>query len=178
MSRIGKKHIILTKETKVHLEDQKIKITGPKGELSYIVPESIQVKAENNTIILRKKHESKTAQQLHGLSRSIINNIVIGVNQGFEKRLAMQGVGYRCQMENEKLILNVGYSHPVTIIPPKDINIKVEKNGNILVSGINKEIVGEIAAKIRSVRPPEPYKGKGIRYVDENVQRKVGKAGK
>lgn len=178
MSRIGKKQIILTKETEVHIENQKIKISGPKGELSYIIPESIQVEPENNKITLRKKYESKKAQQLHGLSRSIINNMVTGVNQGFEKRLAIQGVGYRCQMEDEKLILNVGYSHPVTIIPPSNISIQVEKNGNICVSGINKEIVGQIAAKIRSVRPPEPYKGKGIRYINEDIQRKVGKAGK
>nr|QCI08252.1 ribosomal protein L6 [Pterothamnion crispum] len=180
MSRIGKKIIVLPKGIKAHIEASIIHISGPKGNLSHKVSNLIKVNlnTDNSTIKLTTIQDNKKAQEIHGLSRSIINNMVIGVSKGFEKKLNIQGVGYRSQNVDNNLILNVGYSHPVNIIPPKDISIKVENNINITVSGINKETVGQIAAKIRAVRPPEPYKGKGIRYQNEKVRRKVGKAGK
>lgn len=180
MSRIGKKIITLTKEIKAKIDDSIVHISGPKGNLSHNLSDLIQIilNEDQNTITLKTKNNTKKAHELHGLSRSIINNMVIGVSQGFEKKLIIQGVGYRSQTEGKNLILNVGYSHPVNIIPPEHISIKVENNTNITISGINKEVVGQIAAKIRSVRPPEPYKGKGIRYENEIVRRKVGKAGK
>jgi len=178
MSRIGKKEIVLPKNIETSINNSIIYISGPKGKLSYEISNLINIDYKNNKIKLTKKINTKNAQAIHGLSRSIINNMVIGVSKGFEKKLVIQGVGYRSQMEGKILILNVGYSHIVKIEPPKNITIKVENNINISVSGINKEIVGQIAAKIRAVRPPEPYKGKGIKYLEENIKRKVGKAGK
>lgn len=178
MSRIGKKEIVIPKEITININKTCINIKGPKGELSYYVSDLINVIHENNTITLTRNHDSKKSRSIHGLSRSIIYNMVHGVYQGFEKKLIIEGVGYRSQNDGKNLILNVGYSHPITIIPPKDITIKVENNTSISILGINKETVGQIAAQIRSVRPPEPYKGKGIRYIEEIVKRKVGKAGK
>ncbi len=178
MSRIGKKEIIIPENVKVIINNNEIKVKSNQGELNYNISNLINVEVINDKIQLKAKSASKKAQALHGLSRSIINNMIIGVSQGFEKKLIIQGVGYRSQMEAKSLILNMGYSHPVKIVPPKDINIKVENNTQITVSGTNKETVGQIAAKIRAVRPPEPYKGKGIKYSDEVINRKVGKAGK
>ncbi|NET50024.1 MAG: 50S ribosomal protein L6, partial [Merismopedia sp. SIO2A8] len=137
-----------------------------------------QDEQEGEKIVVERRNESRIARQRHGLSRTLIANMIEGVSKGFEKRLSIQGVGYRAQVQGRNLILNVGYSKPVEIVPPEGIQVKVENNTNVIVSGINKEIVGDIAAKIRSVRPPEPYKGKGIRYADEKVRRKAGKAGK
>lgn len=180
MSRIGKKIIKLPKEIKAKFEKSEIHISGPKGSLNQTISPVIQVNidSKNNTIQIIKLEETKQAQALHGLYRSIINNMVIGVSQGFEKKLVINGVGYRSQNEQKNLILNVGYSHPITIQPPKNIQIIANNSTNITVSGINKETVGQIAAKIRATRPPEPYKGKGIRYENEIVRKKVGKAGK
>jgi len=180
MSRIGKKIIVLPPEIQAKIENSCIFISGPKGELQHHISPEIEVNLNNSdkTIKIKKLNNTKQAQALHGLYRSIINNMVIGVSKGFEKKLIINGVGYRSQNEGNNLILNVGYSHPINIKPPNDINIKVENNINITVSGINKETVGQIAAKIRATRPPEPYKGKGIRYSNEIIRRKVGKAGK
>jgi large subunit ribosomal protein L6 len=182
MSRIGKQAIILSNQIHVIIKENIITIEGPKGKLSQQISALINVSSEklDNSQILSivTKNNSKESQQLHGLFRTLINNMVIGVTQGFFKFLEIQGVGYRSQMDGQKLILNVGYSHPVVITPPNEIFIKVENNTNIIVSGINKEIVGQIASKIRAIRPPEPYKGKGIRYKGEIVKKKVGKAGK
>nr|WGH13785.1 ribosomal protein L6 [Lophurella pseudocorticata] len=178
MSRIGKKEIIIPDNIQVTLNNCQILVKGTKGELSYNISELIEIEATKSRIKLTKKNCTQKAQAIHGLSRSIINNMIIGVSQGFEKKLIIQGVGYRSQMEGKNLILNMGYSHPVKIEPPQDISIKVENNTNIFISGINKETVGQITARIRSVKPPEPYKGKGIRYENEVVKRKVGKAGK
>lgn len=178
MSRIGKKNILLSKEVKAVIDRCNVAIHGPKGKLYFTLNNLITIEQIDNNLQLSQINHSKKAQELYGLSRTIINNMVIGVSQGFQKELTIQGVGYRAQMNGNNLILNVGYSHPVNINPPKDINIKVENNTKIIVSGINKELVGQIAAQIRSIRPPEPYKGKGIRYINENVKRKVGKAGK
>nr|QCI04428.1 ribosomal protein L6 [Antithamnion hubbsii] len=180
MSRIGKKIILLPKEITATIDNSTIHIKGPKGELSQQISKliAIDLNSQEGTIKLIRKDNTKKCQALHGLYRSLINNMVIGVSKGFQKKLTIQGVGYRSQTEGKNLILNVGYSHPVNIIPPNNISIKVENNTNLTISGINKETVGQIAATIRAIRPPEPYKGKGIRYEDEKVRRKVGKAGK
>nr|WMP12316.1 50S ribosomal protein L6 [Laurencia verruciformis] len=178
MSRIGKKEIIIPNSTEVEINQSNIRVKGPKGELRYELTKSISIKQQKNYLQLTKNDDTKKTRELYGLSRSIINNMVLGVSEGFEKKLVIQGVGYRSQIENNNLILNVGYSHPVCIEAPNGINIKVENNTNISISGINKERVGQIAATIRNVRPPEPYKGKGIKYENEVIRRKVGKAGK
>nr|QCI07893.1 ribosomal protein L6 [Pleonosporium borreri] len=178
MSRIGKKEIKLPPGIHIIIENNNISIKGPKGELNYKYSDLIEIIQLDNIIKLKKIENTKTAQEIHGLSRSIINNMVIGVSQGFEKKLIIEGIGYRGQLEDKNLILNLGYSHPITIEPPMNIFINVENSTNISITGINKQTVGEIAAKIRSMRPPEPYKGKGIRYIDEIVRKKVGKAGK
>lgn len=178
MSRIGKKEIIVPGNTIVEIDKLHIKIEGPKGKICYKIPESIQVAREGNRLKLYKIAETRQTRAIYGLSRSLINNMIIGVSTGFEKKLIVQGVGYRAQLEGENLILNVGYSHPVTIKPLKGIRIQVENNTSIIVNGINKETVGQVAATIRDVRKPEPYKGKGIRYSNEFIRRKVGKAGK
>nr|YP_009391906.1 ribosomal protein L6 [Acrosorium ciliolatum]ARW60050.1 ribosomal protein L6 [Acrosorium ciliolatum] len=178
MSRIGKKEIIVPKNIETNIDKSTISISGKKGKLSYNVSNSIKIETQNNRIKLIKQDNTKKAQAIYGLSRSIINNMVIGVSQGFTKQLIIQGVGYRAQMEGKSLILNVGYSHPVKIQPPNNIEIKVENNTSITIHGINKEIVGQTAAKIRAIRPPEPYKGKGIKYENETIRRKIGKAGK
>ncbi|NEP02155.1 MAG: 50S ribosomal protein L6 [Symploca sp. SIO2E9] len=178
MSRIGKRPIDIPSKVTVTIDGQHVTVKGPKGELDRVVSEQIKVEQEGEKILVERRNESRTARQRHGLSRTLIANMVEGVSKGFEKRLSIQGVGYRAQVQGRNLILNVGYSKPVEIVPPEGIQVKVENNTNLIVSGINKETVGDIAAKIRSVRPPEPYKGKGIRYADEKVRRKAGKAGK
>ena len=179
MSRIGKTPIILHPKVNIKIKDNYILISGPKGELKYSVPKNIKIIEQQKKLIIQRKDESKNAKALHGLSRTIINNMVIGVSQGFCKILKIQGVGYRAQIDNQNnLILNVGYSHPINIITPPEINIEVENNTLIKIKGIDKAYIGELAAKIRSIRPPEIYKGKGIRYDDEIIKKKIGKAGK
>lgn len=178
MSRIGKKAIKLLRDTDVNINNSIITVKGPKGKLSYSLSKLIGIEQNNLELKLYKLKDNKKSKELYGLSRTIINNMVIGVSEGFSKKLEIQGVGYRSQMEERNLVLNVGYSHPVIIEPPEEIYIKVENNTQITVFGINKEIVGQVAARIRNVRPPEPYKGKGIRYAGERIRRKVGKAGK
>nr|QVY58169.1 50S ribosomal protein L6 [Eucheuma denticulatum] len=178
MSRIGKKNILLSKEITASIEKSTITISGPKGVLSYQLSPTISITQYGNELKLYCKDKTQGSQAFYGLSRSIINNMVIGVSKGFNKTLEIQGVGYRCQMDGNDLVLNIGYSHPIIIKPPKNINIHIEDNTKINISGIDKERVGQLAAKIRKTRPPEPYKGKGIRYLNEQVKRKVGKAGK
>nr|YP_009257586.1 50S ribosomal protein L6 [Coeloseira compressa]ANH09669.1 50S ribosomal protein L6 [Coeloseira compressa] len=178
MSRIGKQPIIMPDKVKAKIESLYINIEGPKGRLKYKIPEGISLKYENNTLQVCKIENNKKTKSLYGLARTIISNMVIGVNKGFYKKLEIQGVGYRSQIQGNNLILNVGYSHQIEISPPKDISISVENNTLITVHGINKTTVGQIAAQIRSIRKPEPYKGKGIRYINEKVRRKIGKAGK
>lgn len=178
MSRIGKKEIYVPKDTKIIIDNSLIIVKGNKGEMSYELPKEIKVFQEGDKLIVQKKNQTKESQALHGLSRSIINNMAIGVSEGFSKKLIIQGVGYRAQMDGKNLILNLGYSHVVEIKPPEDIIIQTEGNTTIIILGISKEKVGQIAARIRSTRPPEPYKGKGIRYENETIRRKIGKAGK
>jgi large subunit ribosomal protein L6 len=178
MSRIGKRPIPVPAKVDVKIDGQAVTVKGPKGELSRVLPAEVEVTQDNGTLVVSRRSESRAARQRHGLSRTLVFNMVEGVSQGFQKRLEIQGVGYRAQVQGRNLVLSVGYSHPVQIEPPDGIQLAVENNTNVIVSGINKEDVGNTAAKIRAVRPPEPYKGKGIRYAGEIVRRKAGKAGK
>nr|YP_009392532.1 ribosomal protein L6 [Caloglossa monosticha]ARW61094.1 ribosomal protein L6 [Caloglossa monosticha] len=178
MSRIGKKEIIIPNNVKIEIDELKISTEGPNGKLSYSIPKFIVLEHINNRLKVKTTSNEKKIQALYGLYRSIINNMVLGVSQRFEKKLIISGVGYRSYLEGNRLVLNLGYSHPIYIETPENISIEVENNTNILVSGIDKQLVGETAAKIRSMRPPEPYKGKGIKYANESIKRKVGKAGK
>lgn len=178
MSRIGKLPIPIPDKVNVTIEGQAVTVKGPKGELSRELTPEVVIEQADNVISVTRRNESRVARQRHGLSRTLVANMVEGVSKGFEKKLQIQGVGYRAQVQGRNLILNVGYSNPVTIEPPEGVQVAVESNTNVTVSGINKEVVGNTAARIRAVRPPEPYKGKGIRYADEYIRRKVGKAGK
>jgi len=180
MSRIGKQSIEVPQKVKVKLEKQKIFVEGPKGSLSRILPSVIccTLDADKNQLFLEKAEETRLAQALYGLSRTLVANMVTGVSDGFSKKLQISGVGYRAQLEGNDLILNMGYSHPVKMSPPSGVSITLEGQTTIIVSGIALDTVGEFAAKIRSVRPPEPYKGKGIAYDGEFIRRKAGKTGK
>ena len=178
MSRIGKRPITVPNQVTVTIDGRHVAVKGPKGSLARDLPSLIEVEQDGNTINVLRINESRPARQLHGLSRTLVSNMVEGVSQGFQKRLQIQGVGYRAQAQGSKLILNVGYSKPVEMTMPEGIQVAVERNTEVTVSGIDKEIVGNVAAKIRDVRPPEPYKGKGIRYFGEVIRRKAGKAGK
>ena len=178
MSRIGKLAITIPSGVNVKLDNQVLTVKGKHGELTHNIPSGILVLVEETCIKVTKEVDSRLNRQKYGLTRTLINNMIIGVSQKFERRLQMLGVGYRSQVEGSKLTLNVGLSHPVTFTAPSNIAFQVEGNTNIIVSGIDKEKVGLLASQIRSVRPPEPYKGKGIRYLDEKVLRKAGKSGK
>jgi large subunit ribosomal protein L6 len=178
MSRIGKRPISIPNKVTVSIDGQAVAVKGPKGELSRVLPSEVEVVQEGETILVKRRDDSRVARQRHGLSRTLVANMVEGVSQGFQRQLEIIGVGYRAQMQGKNLILNVGYSNPVQIEPPDGIQMAVENNTNVIVTGIDKEIVGNTAARIRAVRPPEPYKGKGIRYAGEVVKRKAGKAGK
>jgi large subunit ribosomal protein L6 len=178
MSRIGKRPITIPDKVTVTLQGQQVTVKGPKGELTRVLPPEVVVVQENGIVQVNRRNESRPARQRHGLCRTLVANMVEGVHQGFQRRLEIQGVGYRAQVQGRNLQLNVGYSNPVIIEPPEGVQVAVENNTNVTVSGINKEVVGNTAAQIRAVRPPEPYKGKGIRYAGESVRRKVGKTGK
>lgn len=178
MSRIGKIPVKIPDKINVLLESNLLTIKGPKGQLSKSLPNTIIVIKEENTIQVSAANKSIKSQQLYGLYRGLIANMIVGVTEGFKKKLNLQGVGYRSQVQGKKLILNVGFSHSVEIDTPEGIDISVEANTSILISGLDKELVGQVAANIRAIRPPEPYKGKGIRYDGEFVRQKVGKAGK
>lgn len=178
MSRIGKRPISIPGKVTVAIDGQSVSVKGPKGELFRVLPNEVTVVQEGETLLVNRVDDSRPARQRHGLSRTLVSNMVEGVSQGFQKKLEIQGVGYRAQVQGQTLTLNMGYSHPVKIEPPDGIQFVVENNVNVTVSGIDKEIVGNTAAQIRAVRPPEPYKGKGIRYAGEVVRRKAGKAGK
>ncbi|MGK7877749.1 MAG: 50S ribosomal protein L6 [Xenococcaceae cyanobacterium] len=178
MSRIGKRPITIPNKVTVEIKGQHVAVKGPKGSLERVLPSQVRVEKDGETLRVLRQDDSRTARERHGLSRTLLSNMVEGVSKGFEKRLQIQGVGYRAQAQGKKLTLNVGYSQPVEMNMPEGIQVAVEKNTAVIVSGFNKEIVGNIAAQIRAVRPPEPYKGKGIRYLGEYVRRKAGKAGK
>lgn len=178
MSRIGKKPVPVPSGVSVSIDSQSVVVKGPKGELSRTLPGEVSLTQEGETIVVSRQDDSRTARSRHGLSRTLVSNMVEGVSTGFEKRLEIKGVGYRAAVKGKTLTLNLGYSHPVEFDPPAGIEFKVENNTNVIVTGIDKELVGTVAAKIRDARPPEPYKGKGVRYLGEMVRRKAGKAGK
>jgi large subunit ribosomal protein L6 len=180
MSRIGKQAISIPEKVKVKLDGQKISVDGPKGSLSRILPSLVCCTMDENgqQLNIEKTQDTKISQALFGLSRTLVANMVTGVSTGFEKKLQITGVGYRAQLDGKDLVLNMGYSHPVKMITPSELAVKVESPTSVVVSGMQKEMVGEFAAKIRSVRPPEPYKGKGIAYDGEIIRRKAGKTGK
>lgn len=177
MSRIGKRPISIPSKVEVTIDGQHVAVKGPKGTLSRVLPSEVAVEQEGGIISVNRRDDSRPARQRHGLCRTLVSNMVEGVSTGFQKRLEIQGVGYRAAVQGKTLVLNVGYSKPVEIQPPDGITVAVENNTNVIVSGIDKEVVGNTAARIRAVRPPEVYKGKGIRYAGEVVRRKVGKAG-
>lgn len=176
MSRIGKRPIELPSEVQVTRENGKIKITGPKGSLECNIPRGIEVKEENNRLVVECVTSDRKGKALHGLTRTLLANMVTGVTAGYEKALEISGVGYRAELGQGVLKLSLGYSHPVEYPIPEGINIRVDRQVNIVVSGINKELVGRVAAEIRAFKEPEPYKGKGIKYVGEKIIRKAGKA--
>lgn len=174
MSRVGKKPIKIPENVEVKIEGQKVIIKGPKGELFLEIRPEIGIKIKDKEIKIFLKKETKKSKAFWGTTRALLANTILGVTEGFEKKLEIQGLGYRAKLEDQNLVLQVGFTHPVKIRCPEGIKISVEKN-IITVSGIDKELVGQTAAEIRRVRPPEPYKGKGIRYLGEQVRRKVGK---
>jgi len=175
MSRIGKQPIAVPDGVEISIEPELVKVKGPKGELEERVSRQIGVAQENGEILVTRSTDRGEHRALHGLTRSLIANMVEGVTNGFEKRLEIQGVGYRAQLQGQKLVLALGYSHPVELDAPAGIDFEVPQPTRVVVRGISKQAVGEIAAIIRKQRPPEPYKGKGIRYEGEHVARKVGK---
>lgn len=178
MSRIGKRPISIPNKVTVAIDGQSVTVKGPKGELSRVLPDEVEVVQEGEQVLVNRRDDSRVARQRHGLSRTLVANMVEGVSQGFQRRLEITGVGYRAQVQGKNLTLNMGYSHPVNIEPPDGIQFAVENNTSVIVTGIDKEIVGNTAARIRAVRAPEPYKGKGIRYAGEVIKRKAGKSGK
>ena len=175
MSRIGKQPIELPSGVNVAISSGRVQVNGPLGELSQNVPARMQIEQDDGSLVVKRPTERGDDRALHGLTRSLIANMVEGVTKGFEKRLELQGVGYRATLRGTDLELNVGFSHPVVVKPPQGISFEVPDATSVLVKGIDKQQVGEIAAEVRKVRPPEPYKGKGIRYEGEYVRRKVGK---
>jgi len=178
MSRIGNKVITIPAGVEVTQNDDVVTVKGPKGELNFSKSPAITMTVSDNEISFDRPDDSKTHRTIHGTTRAIVNNMVVGVTEGFEKTLDLIGVGYRAQLQGNKLVLNVGLSHQVEFEAREGVTVEVPSNTKIIVKGINKEHVGELAANIRAVRPPEPYKGKGIRYTDEFVRRKEGKTGK
>ncbi|KAK9284990.1 hypothetical protein L1049_024172 [Liquidambar formosana] len=178
-SRIGKKPIEVPSNVKITLEGQDLRVKGPLGELSRTYPREVKLEREESGILtVKKAMETRRANQMHGLFRTLTDNMVVGVSKGFEKRLQLVGVGYRAMLEGKDLVLSLGFSHPVRMPIPDGLKVKVEENTRITVSGYDKCTIGEFAASIRKWRPPEPYKGKGVKYADEIIRRKEGKAGK
>lgn len=175
MSRIGNKVVVIPEGVTVTQEGNNVTVKGPKGELTRTFSADIKMNIEGNEVTFTRPNDSKEMKTIHGTTRANFNNMVVGVSEGFQKALELIGVGYRAQLQGSKLVLNVGYSHPVEIIPPAGVTVEVPANTQVIVKGANKEEVGELAANIRGTRPPEPYKGKGIRYKGEQVRRKEGK---
>lgn len=179
MSRVGRSPISVPKGVQVEIEGSTVRVKGPKGQMERTFRPEMTIRLEDGQMRIERPSDAPQVRALHGLTRALINNMVLGVTSGFERLLVVEGVGYRPEKSGKDLILNVGYSHPVKIEPPEGISFEVEERARtIKVLGFDKELVGQVAADIRKVRPPEPYKGKGIRYTEEHVRRKAGKAGK
>jgi len=176
MSRVGKMPIDIPEKVKVRLENGTVFAEGAKGKLEWTCPETIDVELQDKQIIVKRRDEQKTSLALHGMTRAIINNMVIGLSTGFSKTLDIIGVGYRAEAKGREIVLQLGYSHPINFPLPEGIEATVDKQTRIVISGYDKQLVGEVAAEVRDLRPPEPYKGKGVRYAGETVKQKVGKA--
>jgi len=178
MSRIGRLPIPVPSGVDVTIDGRQVTVKGPKGTLSRALHPDMTISREDGTLVVTRPTEQKTHKQLHGLTRTLVNNMVVGVTEGYRKGLEITGVGYRAALSGKKLQLNLGYSHQIEIEPPEGISFEVENPTRLAVVGIDKELVGQIAAKVRATRKPEPYKGKGVRYAGEYIRRKAGKAGK
>ena len=179
MSRIGRMPIAIPAGVTVEIaENNKVTVKGPKGTLERVLPVEMEIKSENDEIVVTRPNDLKKMKSLHGLTRTLINNMVVGVTNGYEKVLEVNGVGYRASKQGSKLVLALGYSHPVEMEDPEGVESVVDGQNKIIIKGIDKEKVGQYAAEIRDKRRPEPYKGKGIKYADETIRRKVGKTGK
>ena len=178
MSRIGKNPVPVPDKVTVSLDGLTVKVKGPKGELERTLPEGVSVSQEANSIVVTPTSTKRISRERHGLSRTLVANMIEGVHNGYSKALEIVGVGSRAQVKGTTLVVSAGYSHPVEMPAPAGITFKVENNTRVIVSGIDKELVGNEAAKVRAIRPPEPYKGKGIKYEGERILRKAGKSGK
>ncbi len=179
MSRIGRMPVDVPQGVDVEIKGSHVRVKGPKGQLEHTFPAAMDISIDEGQVNVKRPSDEQTHRALHGMTRAVINNMVVGVSQGFEKVLEVNGVGYRAEMDGKNLVLNVGYSHPVVVEPPDGIVFDADTRARqIKVQGYDKAVVGQIAADIRKVRPPEPYKGKGIKYLDERIRRKAGKAGK
>ena len=179
MSRIGLLPVVVPESVNVKVNGTHVLVKGPKGELDHVFPASMQIAFKDGQIEVKRPSDDRDHRSLHGMTRALINNMVVGVSTGFEKVLEINGVGYRAEMQGKNLVLSVGYSHPVVVEPPEGISFEVDmKVRQIKIKGYDKQVVGQVAADIRKVRPPEPYQGKGIKYLEEKIRRKAGKAGK
>ena len=176
MSKIGNQPISIPSGVKVTIHDQMVDVTGPKGSLSQTIPNKLEVAQVDDQLIVKRVNDDDKIKAFHGLVRMLLNNMTVGVTSGWSKQLELVGTGYRASTQGQNLSLSIGYSHPVIIQPPTGVSFKLDGQTKIMVEGIDKQVVSQVAAKIRAVRPPEPYKGKGIRYLDEKVRRKAGKA--
>lgn len=179
MSRIGRLPVVIPSEVQVNLNGNEVEVKGPKGSLKRSFSRDIQIVMGEGKIIVKRASEEKTIRALHGTTRSVLHNMIVGVSEGFTKKLEIDGVGYRAEMDGKNLVINVGFSHPVTVTPPDGIIFEADtKTRQISISGFDKEQVGQITADIRKIRPPEPYKGKGIHYLGERIRHKAGKSAK
>jgi large subunit ribosomal protein L6 len=178
MSRIGKAPIPIPDKVTVQFTGLSVTVKGPKGELQRTLPDGVSISQDGNILQVSPTSNARVSRERHGLSRTLLANMVEGVSQGFTRKLEIIGVGYRAQVQGKKLVVSAGYSHPVEMVPPEGVTFTVENNTTVIVSGADKELVGNEAAKVRAIRPPEPYKGKGIKYEGERILRKVGKTGK
>jgi large subunit ribosomal protein L6 len=177
MSRIGKRPIVVPNGVEIHFDSRTLIVKGPKGELQQTIHPSVELHIDDSRISLSISDVSKKSRSLFGLFRTLINNMVVGVTEGFQRTLEINGVGYRAEVSGGQLILNLGYSNPITYDVPQGISAQLEQRNRIILTGIDKELLGKTAAKIRALRPPEPYKGKGVKYLEERIRRKAGKTG-
>lgn len=176
MSRIGKKPVKILKDVKVNQKGNEIEVTGPKGTLKLSINPLIKSEIKNDEILFTRKADSKREKALHGLYAILVKNMINGVSEGYRKKLELVGIGFRAEMKKDKLFMTIGYSHPIIFSPPEGIKIETPTDTSIIITGVDKQLVGQVAAKIRSFRPPEPYKGKGVKYENEYIRRKAGKA--